>query len=139
MKIKLNSWHYWLANYGLQRVFEGDRVNFCEYCRYVLFGLINCLVVLIVGAIAGFFVVDTIFELYQFFAYGTKTSPIPIFVIGSILFFGTMALIANTIYNYQDKRWKQRHLREPEPDGFFSLLYQKIKTKTCFTVEIEES
>jgi hypothetical protein len=138
--IKLNSWHYRLANFCEKRVWAGDEIDFCKYSRSVLAGLLWLMFAIVGSLFVIGATVDTIYELIMFFKHGTKMSEGAIVILilyasaigGCLIGYGAVKYI-----DHRDKTLVNRINAKREP-GFFALAYRKFKTKTCFKVVVEE-
>ena len=136
--IKLNSWHYKLANFGTKRIWSGDSINFCEYFWAVVTGLIVLMVTAFALIISSIMVLGSLYEFIMWIIYGTKMHDGALVVV----VFLSVLLIAiglgqgiSKYYEYMDKLdYEEPDLKEP---GFFTLAYRKFKDKACFKVKIE--
>lgn len=138
--IKRNSWHYKLANFGRERVWPGEKIDFCRYFRCVVGGLFVFTITALVAFAAGVWFIDTIVELFRFFLYGIKMSDMAIAMTVIVLSIGVGALFAVCKIKYDDyqylKRKSRKDYEEPEPN-FFTLAYRKFKDKTCHLLQVE--
>lgn len=151
--LKKDSWHWRLAHkYGSARLdywqdkwtstsvteptYKGD---FCSYARHVLTGalvasLFTIFFSLMVGAGIDFFM-----WIYVNMRYGRIDIPLgaAIFVtlVSCIALCGILILISISLTRIRMSIAKKVDAIE-EP-GFFTLLYRKLKDKTCFNVEIQ--
>jgi hypothetical protein len=142
MKIKRKSWHYFLANFGNERVYSGQKTDFCTYFWYVVFGLFH-LIGLVLGIIIfTLLVASSFYDYYNWLMYDVKMHDVSIAVV--LFTFGLFVTIAilYCVSKYCD--WKDNLknaddyevvVKEP---GFFTLAYRKWKEKTCILVEIEK-
>lgn len=135
------SWHFWLAQkYGGLWYCTGDKLDICRYSRKVLKGLLAFLFLLAGLSAFGFLY---LFSGYEFFAcvFDDACVKIPeislVFIsvnigISAILALGFGAM---GIDKYRD--YRAIHPTEKKEPGFLTLLYRKIKDKTCFMVDIK--
>ena len=146
-----DSWHFWLANIGVQRVYDWEERDICSYIRTVIYGAITLGAATIAAiAIAIFFGYGFI-TLGMWFVECISTSiwvlPNPIagmMLVGMILIafgfliFGIKRLFDMTIDRYVDYTIGQRHpqLASKEP-SFIALAYSKFKNKTCFRINFK--
>lgn len=139
--IKRNSWHYKLANFGSDRVWAGEKIDFCKYFRCVISGLFVFSITALVLLTAGVWFIDTIVELFKFFMYGTKISEMAIamlIVLGAVSIGMLFAVFKIKLEDYlYYKRKSTKRYVETEP-GFFTLAYRKFKDKTCHLLEVED-
>lgn len=138
--IKLNSWHYRLANFAEKRVWAGDEIDFCKYSRSVLAGSLWLLATLIGSLFVIGVTVDTIYELIMFFKHGTKMSQGAIVILILYALAIVLAIIGYGGIKYVDYREKTlvNRINAKREPGFFALAYRKFKTKTCFKVVVEK-
>lgn len=142
--IKQTDWHYKLANFGGKRVWTGDKLNFCIYSRYVMYGFLHALIALLLILFSAVWALESVYEFYMWCVYNKPMHDLAIAfmaVFGSAIAGGGGGYI---IYKYlehtEEARAKKRKLKRQavkEP-GFFALLYRKFKDKTCFMVKVED-
>jgi hypothetical protein len=142
MKIKRKSWHYFLVNFGNQRVYAGQKTDFCTYFWYVVFGLFH-LIGLVLGIIIfTLLIAGSFYDYYNWLMHNIPMHDVSIAVV--IITFIIIASIAigYCVFKYTD--WKDSLKKSDDFEvvvkepGFFTLAYRKWKEKTCILVEIEK-
>lgn len=146
------SWHFKLANVGVQRVWDFEQIDICSYIRKVLAGAIVFSVM-----VAGFSFIVWVFGfgyitlgiwLFDCFSTGVVTAPNPIaglvglgtlLVLFAYIVIGIKSLLNKAIDKFVDytlKDWQPQVVKEKEP-SFITLAYRKFKDKTCFRVNFK--
>jgi hypothetical protein len=140
MEIKRSSWHYKLANFGIRRVWPGDRLNFCNYFWDVVRGgfLFLCLSAFVLGLTA-----LTVFSLYDIIHWcvfgGIIQDYTKVFILSSSFALSISLMIGSAIWvadKIHARKYKTK-IVEKEP-GFLGIAYRKFKDKTCINVDIED-
>ena len=130
--LSIKSWHFWLANFGNDRVHRDEGVDVCSYIRKVLVGFLVFLAAAIGTAIVVSLllavIVGTGYWWYQMIVAGGLVEPNSPGVIGTIgiLMFGYIRL-----HRYINRKLD---VRKPSPPGFVGLVFTKFKSKTCFMI-----
>ena len=146
------SWHYKLANVGVQRVWDFEEIDICSYIRKVLAGAL-VFVAAFFGATA-----IAIFFGYGFITLGmwfvdcltsgnwVLPNPIAGLILFTILLIvfgfiivGVRILLEKAIDKFVDYTIEHRHpqlVKEKEP-SFIAAAYRKFKDKTCFRINFK--
>ena len=144
-KLSSNSWHLWLANFGVPNKWDiievGDRLDICSYIRRVAWGLLKVvlLTIALIGILYG--VLFSIGNLigWLFFGY-ILAEPVGVFW-GVVLMMALIVLVGVSVKATSDKvkdvLYKNSRERRNKQPGFLVLAYRKFKDKTCFMVEVE--
>lgn len=127
-KLKKSSWHYKIANFGGQRVF--DSTNICDYSRSVLIGGISFLfvttLVTLLLSITAYAISNIIGWLFFDYILGDIAKGFITVIIA-----GLAGMLPGLFYIY----FKEK-VETTEP-GFTRLAYRKFKEKTCSLVEFQ--
>ena len=142
--IKKTDWHFRLANIGSKRVWLGDKLNFCTYSRYVMYGFFHVLFALLLIVFGAIWALESFYEFYMWCVYN---KPMQDLAIAFIAVFGSGVagvglgyLIYKCLERTEEARAKKRRAKKQmvkEP-GFFGMLYSKFKDKTCFMIKVED-
>lgn len=126
-KISRKSWHYWLYSQLSDTDYQ-NKVDVCQYVRGVLltFVFFNCIGLAILALL--YFMGLGIYYNYLtviYFLYDVKWDDnygATLFIDVLLLVIGFIILISESMYRFKP---------------FSSLLIKKIKSKTCFYIDIE--
>lgn len=142
--IKQTDWHYKLANFGNKRVWTGDKLNFCIYSRYVMYGFLHALIALLLVVLGTAWALTSVYEFYMWCMYNKPMHDLAItfVVLTACVTAGGCGgyILHKYLERTEDARAEKRKLKRQavkEP-GFFGLLYRKFKDKTCFMVKVED-
>lgn len=135
--LNANSWHFRLANWGNERIYDYQvrhGTDFCTYIKAVIKGGTAALFAYLLAATA---VVWVGYSLYDIIAaivnareitwpgtimFGVLVLALVLLLIGAFLYEGTLAI----------------RRRAEEKPGFFTLAFRKFKSKTCFNINFED-
>ena len=142
--IKKTDWHFRLANFGSKRIWSGDKLDFCTYSRYVMYGFLHAFLAAVAILFFIAWSIGSIYEFYMWCMYGTQMHDVSIAFIamfGSVVVgIGLGYLIHKYLERTEDTRAEKRRAKRQivnEP-GFFGMLYRKFKDKTCFMIKVED-
>lgn len=143
------SWHFKLANVGVQRVWDFEQIDICSYIRKVLAGAITfgaaAVAVVSIVTFFGYGFITLGIWLYECITTGVWVLPNPIArlmaisimiaVFGCIIF-GIKHLLEKLQDRYINHVVKHRHpqLMEEKEPSFIGAAYRKFKDKTCFRI-----
>ena len=123
-ELKKKSWHYWIANFGEERVYESTDI--CSYIRYVIKGGLLFLLVASVGIFLGGSLLFSIGNLFGWLFLGYELEKVTFTTFSVIILFG--ALIGFFL--------GKEAIEQSEP-GFVRLAYRSWKDKFCAKVELK--
>ena len=146
------SWHYKLANVGIQRVWDFEEIDMCSYIRKVLAGAIVFSVMVagfsFIAWFFGFGYITLGIWLFDCLSTGVVTAPNPIaglvglstlLVLFLFIVFGIKSLLNKAIDKFVDYTIEHQHpqlVKEKEP-SFIALAYRKFKEKTCYRINFK--
>ena len=127
-ELKKKSWHYFLANFGSERVYS--HTDICAYIRYVIYGTFWFIIMGGAGAFFSGCVLFSIGNLFSwlFLGYELEKMTVGVFTMFSAFFMMGLFLVG--------KDTIQHKMRDGEP-GFVRLAYRSWKDKFCAKVELK--
>ena len=159
MIISKNSWHYELYQVGVSggSAVDESSLNFCQYSRKVVFGVIFSMFLVLLGVVAGVLVLEPVlsttlwaFGDHPFMTFfGGEGGKVIWSIVIAFIIFAIVGLTVGGIseLNYMRKRKKEERRREELGKdypmtalvpGFFETWYTSFKDKVCIKVEIEK-
>ena len=137
------SWHFWLSNVGVRRVWPEDDLDICTYIRYVIAGtlaLIATTVLLL--AVAIFFLYGYVTGAIWFYECITTgvwgfPNPIAFMTFCSTLILGLTAAYFELTRKIEAWSNDYRHPEIQKNPSFIKLAYNKFKSKTCVRITIK--
>lgn len=140
-ELKADSWHFWMANFGKNRV----SVHGSDICSYVRSFLLGLFWLVVTASFALSFTYATgvaLYDGYAFFMDGTKVSLVAEIAImlwtviaglfGILIF--TFGLVEHAI---PAAKRAIRAARKTDEPTFLGLAYRKFKDKTCFRIKFK--
>lgn len=127
-ELKKKSWHYWLANFGGERVYT--HTDICAYIRYVMYGTFFLMLVAAFLATLSGATLFAIGNLFSWLFLGYQLHDITQVIFGILVGFSLMIAVmaAKAHYNV--------NVRDSEP-GFVRLAYRSWKDKFCARIELK--
>jgi hypothetical protein len=140
--LKRKSWHYRLADLASPTNLNWyTQINFCTYARYVVTGVLLSIVLAVVAVLAGVGIVTLVSAcvlwMYNMVVAGALLAPIGDAFIGLVI----LVLVGIVFGTHAINKHRAKRAARPKSDaqpGFFGLLVTKIKTKTCFKINLED-
>jgi hypothetical protein len=124
IELKRKSWHYWLANFGEERVYSATDI--CSYIRYVIFGTSLFLLSLAGGVSLTIWVLVSVANIFSWLFWGHELNTASQILIGVVAGFGIMfGTMAGKV-----------KMQDSEP-GFVRLAYRSWKDKFCARIELK--
>lgn len=133
VKLKQNSWHFWLANFGEKRE-SAYGSDICSYMRSVMIGTFWFLFVATIGLAVASWVLASFGNLIGWLLFDYQLEK---YAVGFFIFFGTaFSAIAAFLVIVFGKETIENKLQQAKP-GFVRLAYRSWKDKFCAKVEFE--
>ena len=120
MKIRKNSWHYWLYELGHSRLFVPESTNLCSYFWRVVWGAVTIAFAagVVIGIVGG---IGVLFYNHTFVAFT---------ILGGLVSGGLLIWLCYYIREkLDDRQWDNRH-QKPEP-GLLRSYLKARKNKVC--------
>jgi hypothetical protein len=125
-ELKQKSWHYWLANFGDQRIHT--TTNICEYVRCMLIGAMLLSFSVLAVSLFGGATLFTIGNIFSWLFFGYEFHNLSAIMTGT---FSSIALMFLFIVG-------KAKLNETENEpGFVRLAYRSWKDKYCARIELK--
>lgn len=135
-----NSWHYKFAKWAGYRP-HSDRLDICSYTRKVILGFLFVGLILALGYIVTYGLVEMFFGLIFSWIAGvwlmSFVGEIALFTISVVTFLiGVFAATEYVRVKLEERRDRRREERANKPDGFIKHAYKSWKEKHCSRIKI---